>query len=223
MKISLSSFVYVYSPLEEAIRKTAEAGYDGIDIWGGRPHAYRRDLSVEDIRGTVDLLAKCRLEAASFIPAQFRYPTNLCSANETIRLDSVAYILHGINLAGQLGAPVLSVCPGHTLAGQPRADAWSRLSASLTEICRRARQKAIRIAIEPADAYETDLMNTVSGAMQMVHELDFPNLGILLDSGHVNLSGESFAQAIQAAGKRLFHVHVDDNQGRRYDCLRLRV
>jgi fructoselysine 3-epimerase len=215
MKISLSSFVYFYYPLEEAIRKTAEAGFDGIDIWGGRPHAYRRDLQPEEIRGLRALLEQHHLAAASFIPAQFRYPTNLCSSSETIRLDSIAYIQDGIQLAAGLGAPVVSVCPGHTLAGQPKADAWGRLRASLVEVCRKAQKYGIRIAIEPADAYETDLMNTVSEAMQMVTELEISNLGVLLDSGHAHVVGEPFPQAVQAAGDRLYHVHVDDNNGKR--------
>jgi fructoselysine 3-epimerase len=215
MKISLSSFVYLYYPLEEAIRRTAAAGFAGIDIWGGRPHAYRRDLQPEEIRALRSLLEKLYLELPSLIPAQFRYPTNLCSSNETIRLDSVAYIQDGLELAAGLGAPLVSVCPGHTLAGQSKADGWGRLRASLLEICGRAKKLGVRVAIEPADAYETDLMNTVAETMQMVNELDLPELGVLLDSGHAHVSGESFTQAVLAAGERLFHVHVDDNLGKR--------
>jgi protein FrlC len=215
MNIGLSSFLFVYFALGDAIHKTAEAGFDAIDIWGGRPHAYRKDLAPDEIRQINALLDRNHLRVASFIPAQFRYPTSLCSSNETIRQDSVAYILEAVETAAVLKAPVVSVCPGHTVHGQPKQDAWRRLEESLEVICQRAGQHGLRIALEPADAYETDLMNTVSEAMAMVNKLDFPNLGIVLDSGHVNLTHESFAQAIQAAGTRLFHVHVDDNHGQR--------
>jgi protein FrlC len=215
MKIGLSSFLFFYYSLGDAIRMTAEAGFDAIDIWGGRPHAYRKDLNPTDLNEINALLDRCHLQVASFIPAQFRYPTSLCSSNETIRQDSVAYILDAIETAAALRAPVVSVCPGHTLYGQPQEDASGRLEESLEVICQRAEQRGLRIALEPADAYETDLMNTVSDAMTMVNELDYSNLGIVLDSGHVNLTHESFAQAVQAAGSRLYHVHVDDNQGLR--------
>jgi fructoselysine 3-epimerase len=215
MNIGLSSFLFFYYSLGDAIRKTAEAGYDAIDIWGGRPHAYRKDLAPDELRELNTLLDQHHLRVSSFIPAQFRYPTSLCSCNETIRQDSVAYILDAIETAAALRAPVVSVCPGHTLYGQSKKDAWGRLEESLGVICQRARQHGLRIALEPADAYETDLMNTIAEAMVMVDEMALPELGIVLDSGHVNLTQESFAQAIQSAGPRLFHVHVADNQGQR--------
>jgi protein FrlC len=215
MNIGLSSFLFLYYALGDAIRKTAEAGFDAIDIWGGRPHAYRNDLAPDEIHEINALLDQTHLRVASFIPAQFRYPTSLCSCNETIRQDSVVYILDAVETAAALRAPVVSVCPGHTVHSQPKKDAWGRLEESLEVICLRAGQLGLRIALEPADAYETDLMNTASETMVMVHELDFSNLGIVLDSGHVNLTHESFAQAIRAAGTRLFHVHVDDNLGQR--------
>ena len=215
MKTALSAFVYLNYPLDEAIRRIASAGYDGVDIWGGRPHAYRRDLTPEDTGRLRSLLAAFKLGAASFIPAQFRYPTCLCSNNEIIRRDSVAYIKDSVETAAALGAPVVSVCPGHTLFGQTTADGWQRLGESLGEICDRAQAYDLRIAIEPADRYETDLIATTADAMRMIRELGKPNLGVVLDTGHAHVVGESFGEAVSAMGERLFHVHIDDNNGLR--------
>ncbi len=92
MKISLSSFLYLNYPLEEALRRIAQAGYDGVDIWGGRPHAYRNDLRRSEMRRLRVISERLGVEVASFIPAQFRYPTCLCSSSEGIRRDSVDYI-----------------------------------------------------------------------------------------------------------------------------------
>ena len=47
MKFSQSSFVYLNYPLQEAIRRLHQYGYQGVEIWGGRPHAYRHDLDDE--------------------------------------------------------------------------------------------------------------------------------------------------------------------------------
>ena len=107
------------------------------------------------------------------------------------------------------------MCPGHTLAGQDREEAWEVLKSSLEEICSTASRHQIQIAIEPADRYETDLVNTIADAAHLIEQVDRANLGVLLDSGHVHVTGESLAEAVQAAGERLFHVHVDDNQGLR--------
>lgn len=87
--LSLSSFVYLNYPLDEAVRRIARAGYAGIDIWGGRPHCYRRDLSEKELLSLKKLIQDEGLEVASFIPAQFRYPTCLCSPIQAVRTDSV--------------------------------------------------------------------------------------------------------------------------------------
>jgi len=215
MKTSCSAFVYCNYELADALRRIAAAGFDGVDFWGGRPHAYRRDLSEAEIRGLRAVLAETHLGVASFIPAQFRYPTSLCSPNDTIRNDSVTYIQDSIITAAGLGAPVVSVCPGHTLHGQGLADGWARLADSLNRICEVALRYGIRIALEPADRYETDLMQTTGEGLRMCHELGHANLGVLLDNGHAYAVGESCVQAVRSLGDRLFHVHVDDNNGQR--------
>ena len=134
MKTSLSSFIFLNYTLADAIRFTAQSGFEGIDIWGGRPHAYRRDLGDKDIAGLRRLLSDEGLSVASFIPAQFRYPTSLCSPIETIWSDSVRYIQDSIETAAALGAPLVSVCPGHTLHGQTKEDGIRRLAEALSEI-----------------------------------------------------------------------------------------
>jgi protein FrlC len=214
-RISFSSFLYLNYPLTEAIRRISQAGYDGIDIWGGRPHAYRRDLRQFEIEELKGLLESFNLGVASFIPAQFRYPTCLCSNNEIIRQDSVAYIQDSIQTAFALGAPIVSVCPGHSLFGQAEVDAWRSLRNSLDEICRFAMPYNIQIAIEPADRYETDLIQTISEALRMINGLDHDNLGVVLDTGHAHVVGESAVDALAAAQDRLFHIHIDDNLGLR--------
>lgn len=214
MKLSLSSFVYFNYPLETAIQATARAGYEGIDIWGGRPHCYRRDRSEKELLALRRMIADEGVEVASLIPAQFRYPTSLCSPSSVIRQDSVRYILDSIENASALGAPVVSVCPGHSLAGQSREDGLARLAESLWEITAFAERHDVRIAIEPADRYETDLLNDVRQTADLICQAGLPNVGVLLDNGHEWVVNHSYA-AVAEIGEKLFHVHVDDNLGQR--------
>jgi fructoselysine 3-epimerase len=215
VKLSISSFVYLNYPLDETIRRVAAAGYDGIDIWGGRPHAYRRDLSAEASASLRRLLDEQGLAVASFIPAQFRYPTSLCSPIDIIRSDSIDYICDSIATAAGLGAPVVSVCPGHSLFGQTQDDAWSRLADSLRKIASRAGDYGIRIALEPADRYETDLVHTTAGALRLLGEVGRSEVGVVLDNGHCEVVGERADEAVANLGDKLYHVHLDDNDGRR--------
>jgi protein FrlC len=215
LKLSLSSFVYFNFPLAEAIRRTAAAGYDGIDIWGGRPHAYAGDLTERDLSDLRALLRTEGLEIASFIPAQFRYPTSLCSPNDTVHQESIRYIQASVETAAALGAPVVSVCPGHTLYGQTVEDGLHRLSESLWHITEFASRHGIRVAIEPADPYETDLLQDCAQTLAFTKRLAFDGLGVLLDTGHEHVVGASACEAIQLLGDKLYHIHIDDNHGQR--------
>jgi len=215
MKISMSSFVFCHYPLKEAIRRIASAGFEGVDIWGGRPHAYRRDLDQAECGSTVRLLNDLSLATPSFIPAQFRYPTCLCSPDETIWRDSGNYIRDSITTASWLGARVVSLCPGHSLFGQRREDAWQRLCANLLDLCDFAASLGVKLAIEPADRYETDLVQTTAQALQLLDDVKRGNLGVVLDVGHCQLVGESPADAIRRLGDTLLYVHVNDNLGQR--------
>ena len=215
MKISLSSFLYLNYPLEEALRRIAQAGYDGVDIWGGRPHAYRNDLRRSEMRRLRVISERLGVEVASFIPAQFRYPTCLCSPSERIRRDSVDYIKDSLLSAVEFGAPIVSVCPGHTIFGQTREDGWCRLRESLDEICSAADPLQLKVALEPADKYETDLVNNCEQALKLLEDVGWGNLGVVLDNGHSHVVGESAERMVARLGDRLFHVHVDDNLSQR--------
>jgi fructoselysine 3-epimerase len=215
MKISLSSFIYYNYTLADAISFTAQAGFDGIDIWGGRPHAYRRDLSEKETAALCRLMQDEGLAVSSFIPAQFRYPTSLCSPIDTVWSDSIRYIQDSIETAAALGAPLVSVCPGHTLHGQPQEDGFARLEDALSQVAEFAARFNLRVAIEPADRYETDLLNTCTETLKLVNRLGMPNLGVLLDNGHAYVVGEAPEQVLPSLGDKLFHIHLDDNKGQR--------
>jgi len=213
LKSSLSSYLYLNYSLEDAIRKIAVAGFDAVDIWGGRPHAYRNDLREHDIRNIRILIDDLGLEIASFIPAQRHYPISLCNPLNPIRYESVHYIQNAIETAARLDAPIISVCPGHTLHNQDLDDGWERLADSLQRICEFAGHYEVLIALKPSDRYQSDLINTTIQAMDMIDQLGCDNLGVVFDTGHALLAGENTSSAIVNLGDRLFHLHLHDNDG----------
>ncbi len=214
MKTSLSSFVYIYYNPEETIECAATAGYDAIDIWGGRPHAYRNDLREHDIRQIRALVDDFGLEIASLIPAQFNYPTSLCHPRKSIRMDSVQYMTLCVETAARLGAPIISVTAGHTLNDQSLDEGWDLLADSFLRICDFASNYDVLIAIEPAVSVETNLINTTIQAMDMIDQLGCDNLGVLFDTGHALIVGEDTPSAIENLGEKLLHLHLSDNDGK---------
>jgi len=212
MRFSQSSFVYFNYPLQEAIRRLHELGYQGVEIWGGRPHAYRHDLD-DELDEIAALLDRYEMTVPNFIPAQFRYPSILCSLNQVVRRDSVGYIQDAIDNARRLGSPYVSICPGMTLVGEDLDEGWAQFRQSLVELLDYTEGTDLVLLIEPAHAAESTLILTVADGLRMIEEIGSERLGILLDTGHANVNGEDLAEAVASLKDVPFHVHIDDNHG----------
>ena len=212
MKFAQSSFVYLNYPLPEAIRRLHRYGYQGIEVWGGRPHVYRHDLDdqLDDIAAQLDRLG---MTVSNFIPAQFRYPSILCSLNETVRRDSVRYIQDAIDNAVRLGSPYVSLCPGMTLAGEDLDRGWAQLRQSIIELLDYAAATDLVLLIEPAHKAESTLILTVEDGRRMIDDIGSERLGILLDTGHAHVNGEQLAEVALGLKQVPLHIHIDDNHG----------
>ena len=67
------------------------------------------------------------------------------------------------------------------------------------------------LAIEPLNRFETDLVNTVEQAIELCDMVDRPNLGLLVDTFHMNIEEKDVGDAVRSAGSRVFHVQVAEN------------
>ncbi|MDY7011312.1 MAG: TIM barrel protein [Planctomycetota bacterium] len=213
MRFAQSSAVYFNYSLQHAITDLHSLGYDGIEIWGGRPHMYRHDLDGQ-MDEIVTLLRKCDMRICNFIPAQFRYPSVLCSDNETVRADSVAYIKDAIDNAAKVGSPAVSLCPGMTLFDRDVRAGWKQLARSFSEIAEYNQDKGLELLIEPAHRFESNLILTIEDCLRMLDELGSDSFGVLLDTGHCHVNGEDFRRVVPLCKDRPLHVHLDDNDGR---------
>jgi fructoselysine 3-epimerase len=211
MKISTATSVFVNYPLEEAVEQIIKAGYDGIDLWCGRPHLYRKDYSPEALTQLRKRLEAGGLTPVSLMPAFFRYPFSLSSPSEIIRADSISYMEECIDNAQALGAKFVLVVPSNKIHGQTIEDSRRLFIASLGKVCDYAEQKGMKLGIEIVYPKLSAYMCLTDDALEMIRELGSRCLGIVLDSGHLNLSGEDMERAVDRAGELLYQVHINDN------------
>lgn len=95
--------------IEYAIERLAKWSYDAVEIWGGCPHAYAYDLDHEHIQRMKKALKDNGMGVSAFIPAQFRYPVNLCMLDEHLMpgdgaINFIPFLkeLKGINYDGYI-------------------------------------------------------------------------------------------------------------------------
>jgi D-psicose/D-tagatose/L-ribulose 3-epimerase len=85
---------------------------------------------------------------------------------------------------------------------------WRLVVKHLKTICKYAAKNGRQICMEPLNRFETDFINTVDQALQMVADVGSPALKVHLDTFHMNIEEKDSAAAIRKAGKLLGHVHA---------------
>jgi protein FrlC len=211
MKISVVTSVFVNYRLMDAIDEIHKLGVDGIDIWCGRPHIYRKDYSKEMLKEVREKLIKLNLLPVSLMPAFAHYPYSLSSPIDITRQDSIGYMKDCIDNAALIGAPYVLVVPKQSLYGQTLEDSRRRFIDSLGKVCEYGESKGIKLVIEVVYPKLSNHMGSSEDALGAIRQLGVGNIGIALDTGHLNLSAEDVERAIEKLGNLLLQVHINDN------------
>lgn len=74
-----------------------------------------------------------------------------------------------------------------------------------------AESKGIKLAVEPLNRFETDFINTVEQGLDFLEKVDRDNVGLLLDTFHMNLEEKNIPDTIKRAGSKLFNFHSCEN------------
>jgi len=97
----------------------------------------------------------------------------------------------------------------------PEADgssaALKRYGDNLAALADYAAARGIKLGVEHFPGCS---LPTVKATLGFVRAVDHPNLYLLMDLGHVQISAEDPIKVVEAAGERLGYVHLDDNDGR---------
>jgi D-psicose/D-tagatose/L-ribulose 3-epimerase len=212
MKFGVNTFVWVSPCTTQAVKdlapKVKSMGFDILEISVESP-----DLI--DVNAVKGILKENQLE--SIICGAFGPDRNICSVDPVIRENARKYILWMIDAAAQLGSE--TVCgPMYSAVGKDhiedpaeRQREWQRAVSGIKVMAEAARKNGIKLALEPLNRFETDMINVVSQGLKFIEETGMDNVGFHLDTFHMHLEEKDSADAIRSAGKKIFHFHACEN------------
>lgn len=211
MKYGINSFLWT-SPFNEndldKVKHAKELGFGIIEIPVEKLELIDEQLLCETGQ---------KNDIEIFISGAFNNFRDLSSFDEEVYFNAKSYIKKLIDIASIVGSPYVSgpmyAATGKTMlmSEDQKLCRDLRVTKAIKELAVYAKSKGIKLAIEPLNRFETDYINTVSQAMVLLNDIEEDNVGLLLDTFHMNIEERSIADAIKLAGEKIYSIHASSN------------
>ncbi len=208
MRFGASTFIWV-SPFGidtlELIGRVKDFGFDLIEICIEDPAT----IDTSRIREALDRAGLGVTVCGAFGPNR-----DMSAEDPAIRAAAAHYTHQCIDIAAALGSASV-VGPMYAGVGNTRMldrDARCRQREravdSLKPVADYAAGQGIRLGLEPLNRFETDLVNTVDQGLELVAEIGRDNVGLLVDTFHMNIEEKDIPAAIRRAGPHIVEFHA---------------
>ena len=99
--------------------------------------------------------------------------------------------------------------------GYSRDVAWDQIKAFLSRAGEVAKAKGLVIGIEPLRRQESNIINTGAEALKLVHEVNHPQIKMIVDYFHMRTENED-PEIVRTAKEHIVHLHFANPAGRRW-------
>lgn len=195
------------------IKKVKNIGFDVLEFQA-QPLL---EMSKEKMKNIKKYADECGLELTYSLGLDMKY--DVSSENEDVRREGIEYLKHILECVAIMEGKVISGI-GYAGWGAPNTiidDKRQMLEHSITsmkKIMKTAVDYDIIYCVEAVNRFESCLINTAKEALEYVEYVDNKNIGVLLDTYHMNIEEDNIGEAIRLVGDKLFAVHTGDNNRR---------
>jgi D-psicose/D-tagatose/L-ribulose 3-epimerase len=188
-----------------AVGKTLDAGFDLLEIPLLEPHEFDVEAAKRSLRKRpIAITASLGLSP----------DTDISSADPTVVAAGERKLLRALEILSELESEYFVGVIYSQLAKYPEpASTINRANSIdvLGRIATRAQSLGITLGLEVVNRYETNLFNTARDALVYIDEIGHPNIGVHLDSYHMNIEESDMVAPILLAADRLVYVHIGES------------
>ena len=202
---------------ETMIRQASEiAGVTGVELVG------TWDITPQNADEIAELLEKYGLVCASVLPDHFSQKRwgrgAFVSLDPVIRAQALDETMIAAKLAKKLKCSLVNIWPGQDGYDYPLQANYLQARQWIVDAIRTAAKAYpdIRFSLEykPKEPRTHSFLARAADTLLLAQEVGLPNVGVTIDTGHSLVAGEDMAEAaalLDHAGKKLFHMHFNDN------------
>lgn len=216
--ITLHSFRNI-EPIEQTLVILKEQGYDAIEMFGEPDQTDLRKIKETAISHGFPI---CGITGMWGRASKDGWKRKLLSLDQDTIKHSENYVRKCIEMCQYLGGNEINIClfadnsldfdanHGLVLEDQKKSTI-DRAIPLLLSLSRFASDYNVNLLIEPLNRYSTPYCNTAKDAAYVAAKINQDNVGILLDTFHMNIEESSFEKTILDSKDFIKHAHFADN------------
>ena len=212
LKVGMFTSGYQRNPLEHCFMDAKEYGYDYIELWGGRPHAYAPDLKAGDINEVRRLIEKYEMPVLGYTPEHNAYPYNYMIGSEAQRRDAIDYLKLSLEMAKEMGAEFVLTSPANGGYLATYDQLWSRLEKNIQELGDYAAKLEIKLVVEALTPYESNFFTRANDLVELFRRVDNPYVVGKCDIVPPFVQHESIMAYFDKLGNKMDHMHIIDGE-----------
>jgi len=193
--------------LPEAFALAAALGFDAVELF----------LPSADFISPEEILTLARqnnlaIAAVGTGAGMLRHGLSVTDSSPEKRAEALEFVVSIIDFAGKLGAPaILGSMQGKWNESLSKETALAHLATALSVCGKAAAKHQVSFIYEPLNRFETNLINRLGEAVNLIETHHLTNVVLLADLFHMNLEESDLGAAIRAAGQHIGHVHYADS------------
>lgn len=216
MRLGFCTMGYLdYTTVEEAVKRIAKFGFKSVDFWAYSPHLGPDLYGKQKRKKIKKLVADQGLAVAglSVNGGGLALHLNFSHSIKEVREETLKYYYDCVDLAVDVGSPIVNMISGHAMYGTTLEQAWDWNREYMAKVVKRAEDKGVMMAIHTLTPAESRVVVTLDDALRMMREIDSPNCRVMIDTADQNITDPNICDAIRKAGDNLVYVHTNDNNG----------
>jgi D-psicose/D-tagatose/L-ribulose 3-epimerase len=193
------------------IKDISKTGADGLDL----SVTYNDDIQIYTTAQFRTELEEHNLYVGVITPIYKNPHIDLSHSDERVRYAALDFTKKCIDLAELFCCPMLIspsfISPAHSYHTSRKED-WKQAVQSMISVAQYANAKKEKVMIEPINRYMVGLIHTFNEAKNMIEEMGYSNVGVVLDTFHMNMEEpETIEKTLIQAKDYLYCLHLGEN------------
>lgn len=214
IKFAFLTYQFARYPLEYSFRMAQIYGFEGVEVWGARPHAYAFDMDGQAIRQIKDWKKRYGVEISMYTPEILAYPYNLVSAEQKERIETIDYLKRSIETAAAIGTDKMQMTIKHPGYGRRREEIWEQMADGLGELCHTAEREGVDIILESLSPSEGNVITCADDIAQIQKLVGSDALCTMIDVVPPFIANEPYGEYFDKLNGTMQYVHICNSDGK---------